>query len=168
MGRDVDDRRERTSPRAAPGREISGTARSFSAVVCAFVCWTKRVIVARVKGQGNDQNKKASVIDISFYGHNTPRCGQHRIESTIRPIATLFFTMCLVLRRCSTRLKQLDYESRLPRDCTMSFGLEDLIEAIHVYDISRGLSCTATAWDEISGSHPHHLVFPLDSPFDSS
>jgi hypothetical protein len=33
--------------------------------------------VARVKGQGNAQNKKALVIDISFYGYNARRGGQH-------------------------------------------------------------------------------------------
>jgi hypothetical protein len=70
-------RRENQSPALHLGEEISGTARSSSAVVCAFVCWTKKVIVARVKGQGNAQNKKASVIDITFYGHNTRRGGQH-------------------------------------------------------------------------------------------
>lgn len=81
MSRDVDDRskkkRENQSPALHLGGEISGTARSLSAAVCAFVCWTKRVIVALVKGQGNAQNKKGSVIDISFYGHNARCGGQH-------------------------------------------------------------------------------------------
>lgn len=66
-------------------------------------------------GQCNAQNKKASVINISFYGHNTLRPAFTRvtsIESTIRPIAacrarTLFYFY-------STQATRL-YESRPER-----------------------------------------------------
>jgi len=113
-------------------------------------------------GQGNAQNKKVSVINISFYGHNTRLCVQHlpalKLESTI---AACRFVL----------LKQLDYEPRLPRDCTIAWALsyrsfvgESADEAIRVYNISRGLSRTATTWDEISGSHPRRIVCLLDSP----
>lgn len=75
--------------------------------------------------------------------------------------------MCLALGRCSTQLKQLNHESRLPRDCKLfgcyhtqavvlcrflCVGGRAQIKAIRVYNISRGLSRPATTWDEISGS----------------
>ena len=118
MGREVEvNRRERTSPRASLGREISGTTRSLSTAVCAFVCWTRESLL---HGSVQRSKQKASVINISFYGHNTLRPAFTRvtsIESTIRPI-----TAC-PLGRCSTQPKQLDYMSPDPRDCAIVWAL---------------------------------------------
>jgi hypothetical protein len=116
VGREVEvNRRERTSPRASLGREISGTTRSLSTAVCAFVCWTRESLLHG--SMQRSKQKQASVINISFYGHNTLRPAFTRvtsIESTIRPIAacrarTLFYFY-------STHATRL-YESRPERLC---------------------------------------------------